>query len=1036
VRRENGTGPPPAPPGPGRAPAGPDLRRRGGRAAKGVAGLVALSLLAPAAGGGPGPARGTGGNGANERFRAVRLDLREVTEPHVAAASDGRSVVFTLLGKLFRVPAEGGAAEQLTFGFGWDSEPAVSPDGARVAFVSDRDGSGGNVFVLDVADGAVTRLTSEVEAGSPRWSPDGTAIAYLRHFRREEAPGDPGYGGAGVMEPKTVPAAGGEARSVAPPAGFGAIFYWPDGRLGWAAPDPKGGGGPFGPRKMLLQALSDDGAVSTLATAADSFGPVVLAPKGDGVYYATGQRVRHWSFEAGKPADLATLKDGAARVAVAAGGAALFYGDRGKLWRVALPGGAPEQVAFEAAASLTLRRRTAPRWTPPSEAAAAPRAVLTPRLSPDGRSVVFMAAGFLYGQTLDGRPARRLFTGAAFERDPAFSPDGRRLAYVAGENGRRELRLYDLETGRTRVLHSVNRSSWVAMPSWSADGRWIVFQQSGLLVEPYRLLCADVDGGEVRELAQTRGSWTARPHFSPDGRTLYFTQRAGKLGEFYRLALEPGAEPERLSALGRNVNDGLVSPDGRWFAFRRNTEIWVAPMSSAPFEDGRMRLAADDCSRSFDFTADSREIVYAAGDRVWRRPVAGGDRVEAPVRLKLPRPVAPPLLVRRVRVLDFEKKGFREEASMLLRDGRVAWIGEEEGRRIPKDAAVLDAAGRYAVPGLIDAHVHSAWANQMADPDNFIAFGNTAVRDVGGSLDLLNALEDRGESTLLPVPRYFYGGEILEGEVPVWGDAFFQIKTEAEARRAVRRLKDWGSQLVKVYFSVPYDLQNAMADEAQKQGLPLAGHAISFEEMARHVLQGYAAVEHTTMVMHEDGRKLLAASGTHWVGTVNCEGGAEIFMREEPPRRLDTDMVRRYVTPEKIAYALKNGRFGSYPKEFWPVNLKSALGRIFAGHREGVEVRAGTDATMAEVFCGLSLHWELELLAMAGLTPFELLRMATAGAAGTVGAERYLGALEPGRLADAVVLDADPLEDIRNTVKVWRVIKAGAVFVPGQAPGE
>lgn len=1004
--------------------------------AKPVAGLIACAFLLSAAGGGPGPRRWPARGDQAGGFRTIALDLSEVTQPQVAAADGGRSVVFTLLGKLFRVPAEGGGAEQLTFGFGWDSAPAVSADGARVAFISDRDGSGGNVFVLDLADGTVTRISRETEADSPRWSPDGRTIAYLRRVTREDAQGDPGFGGAGGVEVMTVSSAGGEARSVTAPAGVGAVFYWPDGRLGWAVPDPRGGGGFFGPGKTLVQARSADGAVSTLATVAGGPGHAVPGPRGDGVYYATGERVRFLSFDSGTPADLAPLEDGPAQIAAAPDGAALFYGDQGRLWRVKLPGGAPEPIAFKAAASIVLRRRTAPRWAPPSGAGAAPRAVLTPQLSPDGRRLVFMAAGFIYEQTPDGRPARRLFSGAAFERDPAFSPDGRKLAYVASENGRRELRLADLETGRASVLHSVGRSSWLALPRWSSGGTQLVFQESGLLAEPYRILSVGSGGGEVRELARTSGSWTARPGLSPDGRTLYFTQRAGRLGEFYRLDLRSGAGPERLSALGRNVTDGLVSPDGRWFACRRNTEIWAAPMSSAPFEDGGMRLVADDCSRSFDFTPDSKEIIYAAGNRVWRRPLAGGGRVGAPVRLKLRRPVAPPVLVRRVRVLDIGIGGFRQEASMLLRNGRVAWIGEERGRRVPKDAKVLDAAGRYAIPGLIDAHVHSAWANQMADPDNFIAFGNTAVRDVGGSLDLLNALEDRGDSTLLPVPRYFAGGEILEGEIPVWGDAFLQIKTEPEARRAVRLLKEWGSRLVKVYFSVPYRLQSAMADEAQKQGLPLAGHAISFEEMARHVLQGYASVEHTTMVMHGDGRKLLAASGTHWVGTVNCEGGAEIFMREEPSRRLDTDMVRRYVTPEKIAYALKNGRFGSYPKEFWPVNLKSALGRIAAGHREGVEVRAGTDATMAEVFYGLSLHWELELLAMAGLSPFELLRMATAGAAGTAGAENDLGALAPGRLADAVILDADPLEDIRNTVKVWRVIKAGAVFTPGQGPGD
>jgi imidazolonepropionase-like amidohydrolase len=443
-----------------------------------------------------------------------------------------------------------------------------------------------------------------------------------------------------------------------------------------------------------------------------------------------------------------------------------------------------------------------------------------------------------------------------------------------------------------------------------------------------------------------------------------------------------------------------------------------------------LRQVTDDCSRSFIFTSDSSAIVYSGGQRVWRQPLAGGNRIEIPIKLTLQRTEPAPLLVRHVRVLDFTAGRFGEETSMLIQDGKILWIGSEQRHETPKNAAVLDGGGRYAIPGLIDVHVHSAWANQQTSEDAFIAFGITSVRDVGGSLDLLNALRDRSETTSLPVPRLWYSGEILEGAMPLWGDAFLQIANEREARLAVRKWKEWGSDLIKVYLTVPWHLQNIMAEEAQRQGLPLAGHAISFDEMVRHVLQGYASVEHTTGVMYDDGRKLMAAAGARWVGTLTCEGGSEIFMREDPPMHMASELVRRFVPPEKIKAALKGGRLSYYPKEYWPVNMKGAFARIFAAYRDGVKVRAGTDALMAEVFFGLSLHWELEFFNMAGLSQLETLRLGTVDAAETVGAAAYLGTLAPGKLADLVILDANPLENIQNTIKIWRVIKDGRLFDP------
>jgi len=129
--------------------------------------------------------------------RTLEFDVTEVTQPALSTAPDGRSFIFNLLGHLFRLPAGGGAATQLTFGPYYDSEPVFSPDGARVAFISNRDGSDGNLFVLEVASGKMSQLTHEFQVGAPAWSPDGKTLAYISLLRRDEYPKEriPGFGG-------------------------------------------------------------------------------------------------------------------------------------------------------------------------------------------------------------------------------------------------------------------------------------------------------------------------------------------------------------------------------------------------------------------------------------------------------------------------------------------------------------------------------------------------------------------------------------------------------------------------------------------------------------------------------------------------------------------------------------------------------------------------------------------------------------------------------------------------------------------------
>src|SRR4030042_1618523 len=160
-------------------------------------------------------------------MRTIEFDTRQVTQPDVALTPDGKSLIFTMLGHLFRLPVDGGSAEQLTFGPYYDTAPALSPDGTRGAFVSDRDGSEGNIFILNLGSKQVSPLTKEARAGRPAWSPDGQAIVYKRF--------EPHYPSSTRAVVCRIPLAGGEPETIRSPLRyFGSLFYFAGGRLAWS----------------------------------------------------------------------------------------------------------------------------------------------------------------------------------------------------------------------------------------------------------------------------------------------------------------------------------------------------------------------------------------------------------------------------------------------------------------------------------------------------------------------------------------------------------------------------------------------------------------------------------------------------------------------------------------------------------------------------------------------------------------------------------------------------------------------------------
>jgi imidazolonepropionase-like amidohydrolase len=297
------------------------------------------------------------------------------------------------------------------------------------------------------------------------------------------------------------------------------------------------------------------------------------------------------------------------------------------------------------------------------------------------------------------------------------------------------------------------------------------------------------------------------------------------------------------------------------------------------------------------------------------------------------------------------------------------------------------------------------------------------VRDTGGGLETLSALADRGATSSDPVPRYFFSGEIFEGAQPTWGDAFLQIYTPEDARDHVKRWKQRGAHFIKSYSSLPRSLHQAVAEEARQQGIPVVGHGLGLEEIVKSVTLGYVSLEHCPMSLNEDVKLMLAAAGTRCDPTLAILGGHSNLLRREP-KRLDDAKLHAYFSESFIQGSRRGGLPGMGTS--WPDRLADLL----AAHRAGVKLHAGTDSLMTGTFFGQSLHWELQHLVEAGLKPIDVLRMATADAADALGAGGHLGKLAPGMLADILLLDADPLTDIRATESIWRVVKGGWVFDP------
>ena len=275
--------------------------------------------------------------------------------------------------------------------------------------------------------------------------------------------------------------------------------------------------------------------------------------------------------------------------------------------------------------------------------------------------------------------------------------------------------------------------------------------------------------------------------------------------------------------------------------------------------------------------------------------------------------------------------------------------------------------------------------------------------------------------------RLFVAGDILHG-VSTTRDPVM-LSDGAEARLAVRRFKDRGVHILKTHPGLTWESQQALVDEAHELGLHVVEHGTPLSYLLQSVTVGASSVEHTYggFRYHDDVLQLLAATGTRWTPTLAVSTAPSVAVIEDPEHWID-DRLRMFVSPRELEEMLAWG-MDDDPRVLGGF-FRSVLNEIRAARARGVSYLVGTDAPAWMVVPGASLHQELAAFAEAAFTPLEILAMATRDAAAELGADDWLGTVEVDKAADLVILDADPLEDIRNTREVWRVVKGGSLVDP------
>lgn len=999
----------------------------------------------------------------------VRFTVDEGTWMNLDVSPDGREIVFDLVGDIYILPMEGGRATRLTSGPAFDVQPRFSPDGAKISFTSDR-GGGDNIWVMN-RDGSEPRQVTEEDfrlLNNAVWTPDGQYLVARKHFTSTRSLGAGEMwmyhltGGAGLQLTKR--------KNDQQDAGEPELS--PDGRYVWFSEDMSPGGmfrynkDPNEQIYVIRQLDRETGQLENLITGPGGAVRPQVSPDGRHIAFVRRVRTKSVLYLYDRETGAHTpLYDGLSRdqqevwaifgvypnYAWTPDGRHIVLWAGGKIRKVDVRTREAEVIPFEAEVEQTVTEavRFAVEASPPTFEAKMIRDAAT---SPDGRWLVFGAAGHLWKKRLpDGRPERLTRDEDRWEYEPAFSPDGRTVAYTTwSDDEYGALHSVPLAGGTPRKL--TTRPGHYFEPRFSPDGSRIVFRRgTGNLIlgtlhgVEAGLYWIPAGGGEpvlIREDGR-------EPRFDAAGERVYFLTGSGLEKEYRSVRLDGGDERTHFKL--KYPTTVVPSPDGKWVAWNELFNAYIAPF---PRTGGPVELDKDtkaipvaqvtrDAGTSIHWSGDSRTLHWVIGPEYFSRSLENSfaflegapeeipppDSAGVPIGLTLTTDVpSGKLALVGARLITMRGEEVIEDGTLVVEGNRIAAVGRMDEVAVPGDATVVDVAGKTIIPGLIDVHAHAShffsgpvprrnWAYHAN-----LAYGVTTAHDPSANTQTVFTLSEMVRAGKVVGPRIFSTGTILYGAD---GDFKAVVNSLEDARSHLRRMKAVGAFSVKSYNQPRREQRQQVlvaARELELMVVPEGGS--TFYHNVTMILDGHTGIEHSVPVapLHRDVLELWRHTGVGYTPTlVVAYGGpwGENWWYEKTDV-WEKERLLRFV-PRQVVDPRSRRRTKAPDEEYWHVAVAEQTKALVD---QGNTVQLGAHGQLQ----GLAAHWEMWMFVQGGMTPHEALRSATLHGAQYLGLDGELGSLEPGKLADLVVLNADPLEEIRNSEDVLYVMANGRLY--------
>ncbi|HEU4968637.1 amidohydrolase family protein [Sphingomonas sp.] len=1010
--------------------------------------------------------------------RQIPINVSEGSWMNVDVSPDGRWIAFDLLGDIYTMPIAGGTPTRIAEGLTYEQQPRFSPDGKRIAFVSDR-GGGDNIWVMNV-DGSDKRQVTKEDfrlLNQPSWSPDGRFIVAKKHFTTGRSLGTGEVwlyhvsGGGGVQLVKRA--------SEQLQKELGEPIFAPDGKSIYYERNVTPG-----PIFEYAQNSNADlfhienynletGEVTTTVSGAG--GSVRPTPSPDGKKIAFVRRERTKSklyvrdLASGEERKIYDDLDQDVQETWAVTGVypnmawtpdakSVVFWAGGKIRRVNADGSGAAEIPFHVQDTRVVIDATHPQVevAPDTFTTKMPR---WPTVSPDGRQVVFETLGKLWIKPMSGGEARRLTNSKddSFEMYPTWSRDGRTIAFVDWT---------DLGLGRIRTVPAsggaakdvTTQPGHYARPQFSPDGKTIVFErvEGGFLTsdqwsnDPGVYKVAAAGGAPVRVAKD--GSV---PQFGASGDRVFMIM--SEKGKRQLVSTDLSGQAKRVHATGDLVNDYEVSPDGRFVAFRQNYEAFVMPLMpgtqdvSTDKQGGPLPVTrvsaegADFIHWSNDgrqlhwsmgptvFTANSADFFYLAptGDNAPKfQPPRNG--VNLSMEVKADKPTATIALTgAKIVTMASKDGGIIDDGVIVIRGDRIVAIGPRGSTPIPTGAKTIDVAGKTIIPGLVDAHAHGPQGEDGLVPQQNwsdivnLAMGTTTIHDPSARASEIFVASEMQRAGKMLAPRIFSTGEIIYGaKAP---DVYAEINKYEDALADVRRLKAQGAHSVKNYNQPRREQRQMIVRAAQAENMEVVPEGGSLYTLdVTHIQDGNSTVEHNIPldVFYDDLIQFWTQTKTNYTPTLVVTYGGPAG---DPYWRSHTDVFRQPVLMRHIPpgiLASQNTRREIAPEEDYVDDDSAREAKKLADR--GVQVAIGAHGQQS----GMGAHWELWSFVRGGWSPIEALRAGTIMAATSLGYAKDVGSLEVGKLADLVVLDADPTVNIRNSEKISRVMLGGRMYDP------